>query len=65
MGWYRQKAGQCGKMARKATDPQMRKAYEEQQKRWLEIAEALERHEQRRARSINSDAVSARRKDDD
>ena len=43
----------------------MRKAYEEQQKRWLEIAEALERHEQSRARSINSDAVSARRKDDD
>jgi len=26
---------------KKATDPQMRKAYEEQQKRWLEIAEAL------------------------
>ena len=49
MGWYRQKAGQCGEMARKATDPQARKAYEEQQKRWLEIAAALERYEQSRA----------------
>ena len=59
MGWYRQKAEQCGEMARNAPDPQARKAYEEEQKRWLEIAAALERREQSRPRSINSHTVSA------
>ena len=56
-------AEQCAEMARSTTDPQTRKAYEEQQKHWLEILAALERYEQSRACSTESHTVSGQPKD--
>jgi hypothetical protein len=44
-GWYLNKAEQCARMARNATDLQRRGAYEEEQKLWLQIVERIELNE--------------------
>ena len=43
--WYLNKADQCGRLANEATQPQRRDAYQQEQKRWLEIAAAVMRDE--------------------
>ena len=47
-GWYFQKADECGRSAKEATDPQRCWALEEEQRRWMEIATSLERGTQQR-----------------
>ena len=42
-GWYFQKADECGRRAKEASDPQQRRALEEEKRRWTEIADSLER----------------------
>ena len=42
-GWYFEKANECGRRAKEATDPQRRWALEEEKRRWTEIAASLER----------------------
>ena len=42
-GWYFQKADECGRRAKEASDPQRRSALEEEKRRWMEIAASLER----------------------
>ena len=46
-GWYLEKAQQCARMAKIATDPYTRTKFESEAKLWLEIAVAIEKDEAR------------------
>jgi hypothetical protein len=40
--WYHQKAAQCLRMAKAASDPQERAGLKSERKTWLKLAEAIE-----------------------
>jgi hypothetical protein len=54
--WYLNKADQCRRLANEATQPQRRDAYEEEQKRWLEIAARIVEDEAKAARGSKEQA---------
>jgi hypothetical protein len=43
--WYRQKADECARLAKDASEPHRRRAQETQEKLWLRIAEQIEANE--------------------
>jgi hypothetical protein len=43
--WYRQKADECARLAKDASEPHRRQAHETQEKLWLRIAEQIEANE--------------------
>jgi hypothetical protein len=47
-GWYLEKARQCARMAKDATDQYTRTKFETEGKLWLEIAAEIERDEARK-----------------
>jgi hypothetical protein len=46
--WYRQKADQCARLAKDATEPRERSDFETERKLWLEMAEQIDTDEVRR-----------------
>jgi hypothetical protein len=50
--WYRQKADECARLAKDASEPHRRRAHETQEKLWIRIADQIE---------ANEDAVRKRR----
>jgi hypothetical protein len=46
--WYFNKACQCAQMAKDATEPHRRAAYEHEQQLWLQIAEQIEINQKNR-----------------
>jgi hypothetical protein len=43
--WYRQKADECARLAKDASEPHRRRAHETQEKLWLRIADQIEANE--------------------
>jgi hypothetical protein len=43
--WYHQKAEQCARLAKDASEPRQRSDFETERKLWLQIAEKIERDE--------------------
>jgi hypothetical protein len=46
--WYLRKAAECAQLARQATDPRRRCEYKNEEWRWREIAEQIEKNEKNR-----------------
>jgi hypothetical protein len=43
--WYRQKADECARLAKDASEPHRRRAHETQERLWLRIADQIEANE--------------------
>jgi hypothetical protein len=43
--WYRQKADECARLAKDASEPHRRQAHETQERLWLRIADQIEANE--------------------
>jgi hypothetical protein len=43
--WYRQKADECARLAKEASEPHRRRAHETQERLWLRIADQIRANE--------------------
>jgi hypothetical protein len=48
VSWYLRKAAECAQLARQATDPRRRCEYKNEEWRWRQIAEQIEKNEKNR-----------------